>query len=89
MVPPLINMPRSLISLQKDSAMSEDQALSIPSNRSLVIASVEGGATLTFSASERDCDFFLPISRELWGCNIVVQFGQFMMDEDHIIRRHL
>jgi hypothetical protein len=71
---------------------SEDQALSSPTIRSLVIESaMRREVKLTFSASERDRDSFDFISESDWGCNIplkiVVDSGPSRMtsDGDHII----
>ena len=68
--------------------MSEDQALSSPAIRSLVIdsVSVEGGARLTFSGSERSCDSVFT-SRKQWGSNIPLQIvlDRLRADSDRII----
>ncbi|KAF8555378.1 hypothetical protein OG21DRAFT_913352 [Imleria badia] len=56
-------------------AMSEDQALSSPTIRSLVLATSgpERVAKLTFSASERNCESFLSLSHMEWRRNIPLQ----------------
>ncbi|KAF8555637.1 hypothetical protein OG21DRAFT_1507397 [Imleria badia] len=44
--------------LAESFSISEDRTLSSSTVRSFIIHSVHGGATLTLSTSERNCDYF-------------------------------
>ncbi|KAF8555540.1 hypothetical protein OG21DRAFT_1602811 [Imleria badia] len=72
--------------LARRSSMSEDRALSSTPVRSLVVDFVDGGATVTFSASERNCDSFNYMPLVESDCNIplkiIVHFGRPMTSID-------
>ncbi|KAF8555389.1 hypothetical protein OG21DRAFT_913560 [Imleria badia] len=84
--------------LARRLGMFQDQALSSPKIRSLVIASEPStqwrwtrGTNLAFSASERECHSFISPSSMMWGCNLPLQihleFGTLTTtsDRDRII----
>ncbi|KAF8555377.1 hypothetical protein OG21DRAFT_1496328 [Imleria badia] len=58
--------------------VSEDQALSGPTVRSLGIEHDLGKAILTFSAAERDCGSFTSLSYTEWRCNIPLQLVLYL-----------